>query len=293
MRRVIAGLLLLLVVDSALASGRIGGEAVERGRYILAAAGCEACHTIPESGDYLAGGRRFETPFGVFFSPNITPDARYGIGSWDLKQFAAALKKGVGPDGHYFPVFPFTSYTHMRDQDIGDLWAYLRSVPPIARPVPSHQLPWYLGRTVGARIWNLLFFDETGFAVDPGRSKQWNRGAYLVSALGHCAECHSPRWPWGAIREEQRFAGTESGPEGKPVPNITPDRETGIGRWSEDDIVWYLESGGTPDGDYAGGLMAEVVDHSTSRLSDEDRKAIALFLKSIPAVHHSVGSGDQ
>lgn len=262
-------------------------SSAERGRYILAAAGCVACHTDPEGGEFLAGGRAFSTPFGTFFSPNITPNRDQGIGLWTEEAFLEALREGSGPDKHYFPVFPFTSYTQMREADVRDLWAYLKTVPAIAKPNRSHELPWYLVRPIAARVWKWFFFNADTFQPDPNQSQEWNRGAYLVRALGHCGECHTPRTPWGSLKEDQALSGNPEGPEGDPVPNLTPDRETGLGRWSVADIAWYLETGGTPDGDYAGSVMAEVIDEGTSRLTSEDRRSIATYLKTLPAISNT------
>lgn len=133
-------------------------------------------------------------------------------------------------------------------------------------------------------MWKWSFFDRSDFEPDSTRSEEWNRGAYLVRALSHCGECHTPRTPWGSVRESLELSGNPIGPEGDPVPNLTPERTTGLGKWGTRDIVWYLETGGTPDGDYAGSLMAEVIDHGTSRLTSEDRQAIATYLKSLPPI---------
>lgn len=260
---------------------------LERGRYLLAAAGCAACHTEPEGGEYLAGGRALNTPFGIFYAPNITPHPEHGLGQWSEATFVSALREGTGPNGHYFPVFPYTSYTRMRIEDARDLWAYLQSVPAISQPNRPHELPWYLVRSVAARVWKWSFFDRSDFEPDSTRSDEWNRGAYLVRALSHCGECHTPRTPWGSVRESLELSGNPIGPEGDPVPNLTPERTTGLGKWSTRDIVWYLETGGTPDGDYAGSLMAEVIDHGTSQLTSEDRQAIAAYLQSLPPIVNS------
>lgn len=276
-------------LGSVLATAPVLGasESVERGRYLLAAAGCAACHTEPEGGEYLAGGRALETPFGIFYAPNITPHPEHGLGLWREETFVSALREGLGPDGHYFPVFPYTSYTRMRVEDARDLWAYLQSVDPVSKPNREHDLPWYLMRPLAARLWKWLFFERGEFELNPAKSNEWNRGAYLVRALSHCGECHTPRTPWGSMKESLALSGNPIGPEGDPVPNLTPDRETGLGKWSLRDIVWYLETGGTPDGDYAGSLMAEVIDHGTSRLTPADRQAIADYLKALPATANS------
>ena len=291
-----AGLFRRLIVGGVVALFPLWASAdqVERGRYVLIAAGCTACHTEPKHGAYLAGGRALRTPFGTFYTPNITPDRKHGLGAWTESEFVAALREGVGPDGrHYFPVFPFTSYTRMRTEDARDLWSYLQTVPAVNQPNRPPELPWYLIRPVAARIWKWLFFDAGEFQPDPSRSDEWNRGAYLVRALGHCGECHTPRNPWGSVKEDMALSGNPNGPEGDPVPNLTPDRETGLGRWSERDIAWYLETGARPDGDYAGSLMAEVIDNDTSRLAVEDRRAIALYLKTLPPISNTAPRGEK
>lgn len=262
--------------------------AEERGRYLLSAAGCVVCHTKAKGGVPLAGGRPFKTPFGVFYSPNITPHPKFGIGGWRLEDFRDALREGVGPERDYYPVFPFTSFTRMSDDDIAAMWAYLRTVTAVAQSNEPHELSWYLVRPIATRVWKWFFFSAERFEPDPDKEERWNRGAYLVEALSHCGECHTPRWPWGASKQALALAGNPEGPEGGSVPNITPDRKTGIGKWSESDLVWYLQTGGTPDGDYAGGAMADVIDHVTSKLSDTDRAAIAHYLKTLEPIERRV-----
>jgi mono/diheme cytochrome c family protein len=265
-------------------------DPVRQGEYILHAAGCGVCHTDTDNdGPFLAGGRRLETPFGVFYAPNITPDPEHGIGRWTEKDFIAALSEGLAPDGsHYYPVFPYTSYTRMDTGDIHALWAYLGTVRPEARPDRPHALPWYLGWRGVVWAWKWWGFEPGPLPSRPDQSEAWNRGAYLVEALGHCGECHTPRDWLGAPLAAMYLAGTRQGPEGDAVPNITPDRRTGIGRWSRDDLIYFLDTGGTPDGDYAGGLMAEVIDESTSQLTAEDREALATYLLSLPPIENSV-----
>ncbi len=260
-----------------------------RGEYLLRAAGCVACHTDSEhKGRFLAGGRAFVTPQGTFYSPNITPDPDHGIGHWSEQDLARALTKGIGPAGHrYYPLFPYTSYTRMRAEDISALKAYLDTVPPVARENREHDLPWYLPR-FAISLWQWLYFRPGTFVADPARDDRWNRGAYLVRALAHCAECHSPRNDLGGIDEALQMAGTRHGPDGESVPNITPDKETGIGRWSDADLAYYLKTGADPDGDYAGGLMSEVIDEGLSHLSDEDITSIVSYLKALPPIHHLV-----
>ena len=258
-------------------------EPAERGAYLFRAAGCYACHTEPvEGAKPLAGGHPLKTPFGTFYSPNITPDPEYGLGEWSLSDFARALRMGEGPDGvHYFPAFPFPSYTGMNDQDLADLWAYLQSVEPVARPNQEHDLNFPFGFRFLAGIWKMFFFEPGAYAADPEKDERWNRGAYLTRHLGHCGECHTPRGALGALQLDQRLAGTPTGPNGKKVPNITPHSEDGIGEWTEADITFFLQIGVKPDGDVAGGAMEDVIREGTGHLSEEDRAAIALYLLSL------------
>jgi len=255
----------------------------ERGEYVLRMGGCAACHTQDEDeSPFLAGGRELWTPFGTVYSSNITPDAETGIGGWATGDFVLAMTEGVSPGGaHYFPAFPYTSYTRMTRQDLVDLKAYLDAVEPVANEVPPHELafPFNLRPLLGG--WKLLFFEDGGVEPDPARSEAWNRGAYLVNGPTHCGECHTPRNAFGARIEAQFLAGTDTGPEGKPVPNITPHREDGIGGWSKGDITFALLTGILPDGDVVGGAMSEVVDDSTSHLNEDDLNAIAEYLMSL------------
>jgi mono/diheme cytochrome c family protein len=259
---------------------------------VFRAAGCLACHTEEDGGAPLAGGRALVTPLGTFYSPNITPDPTHGIGRWTERDFARALGEGLAPDGSpYYPAFPYTAYTRMRGEDVQALWAYLRTVPPVARPNRTHALPWYLGWRVVNWPWRWLYFRPGTFQDDPARDPVWNQGAYLAEALGHCGECHTPRDALGGLDEDLRYAGAAAGPEGEAVPNITPDRDTGIGRWRVDDLAYFLSTGATPSGDYAGGLMAEVVEHGTSHLGEADRTALATYVLSLPPVANPVGGG--
>lgn len=258
---------------------------IDRGRYVFHAAGCATCHTGSEENDPpLAGGRRIETPVGVFYSPNITPDPRYGIGGWRAADLVRALREGEGPESvHYYPVFPYPSYAGMHDEDIVALMAYLRSVPAVPRKNLAHELPWYMRFRIVNYVWKLLFHSATPFASRADKSPLWNRGAYLVNAVSHCGECHTPRNTFGALIEDRHLAGNPSGPDGDPVPNITPDLEAGIGRWSAHEIAQYLQSGLDPEGDFAGGAMVDVIDQSLSRLSASDIQAIVVYLRDLPA----------
>ena len=266
------------------------GEIALRGEYILRAAGCVACHTDADNdGQFLAGGRRFDTPFGRFYSPNITPDPMHGLGAWSEEDFVHALAEGIAPNGsHYYPVFPYTSYTRMQPEDMRLLWTYLTTVKPVPTPNRPHEVPWYLAWRGINWGWKLLHFEAGPFQTQPARGTAWNRGAYLAEALGHCGECHTPRGRLGGIDHERHYAGTKEGPDAEVVPNITPDRGTGIGRWSLDDLEYFLESGGTPDGDYTGSLMAEVIDENLVHLTATDRLALAIYLRSLPPIEHQV-----
>ena len=253
------------------------------GEYLLNAAGCVTCHTA-EGGRLLAGGRAFVTPYGTFYSPNITPDRETGIGTWSRTQFVAALKHGSAPDGSaYFPVFPFASYRRMSDQDAAAIYTYLQSTEPRRRPNLEHDLPWWLGRWM-MKPWQWWMLDP--IEPTPGTNDPTiERGRYLVDALGHCGECHTPRdWAGVMLRQSHYLAGSKQGPDGEAVPNITTDRSNGIGKWDADDLQYFLETGALPNGDYAGGLMTDVIDNSTSKLTAADRKAMAAYLKSVPAV---------
>ncbi|MEM7227058.1 MAG: cytochrome c [Pseudomonadota bacterium] len=257
-------------------------DPVEHGKYLVHAAGCVACHTVPKSEKYLAGGVALKTPFGTFYTPNITPDEKTGLGTWSEAQFLEALKHGRAPDGSaYYPAFPYTSYSGMTDDDAKALFAYLKSVPAIEQANREHELDFPFGWRWLAGVWQSLFFEPRPFKADPDQSEAWNRGAYLVQDLGHCGECHTPRGWLGATEQDKALSGNPEGPEGKSVPNITPGKG-GIGDWSESDIAWYLKTGFLPDGDYVGGAMVEVVTEGTSKLTDDDRRAIAEYLVSVP-----------
>ncbi|MBR0938357.1 cytochrome c [Bradyrhizobium jicamae] len=247
------------------------------------AGGCSSCHAVPKQDDRLrlGGGLAIPSPFGTFYAPNISPDPDDGIGRWSEADFVTALMKGTSPAGtHFFPAFPYTSYQHARLADVRDLFAYLKTLPPVAGKVRDHDVPFPFNIRRDIGVWKWLFMDGKPFVADAGRSAQWNRGAYLVNSFGHCAECHSPRNFLGGIISAQRFAGGPN-PEGEGwVPNIT---QKGLSDWSAKDIAYFLETGQTPDGDSAGGSMVRVI-RNTSQLSGEDRDAIADYIKSLPPV---------
>jgi mono/diheme cytochrome c family protein len=247
------------------------------------AGGCSSCHAVPGQPDRLrlGGGLAIPSPFGTFYAPNISPDPVDGIGRWTEAEFVNAVTKGISPAGfYYFPAFPYTSYQHAKVEDVRDLFAYLKTLAAVSGKVRDHDVPFPFNVRRDIGIWKLLFMDGKPFMPDAARSARWNRGAYLVNSLGHCAECHSPRNLLGGIIAAQRFAGGPN-PEGEGwVPNIT---QKGLGDWSAQDIDDFLETGQMPDGDSAGGAMARVI-KNTAQLSPEDRAAIAEYLKSLPPV---------
>jgi len=260
-------------------------EAVARGKYLFEGAGCGGCHGGDQNGAAPSGGLALNTPFGVFRAPNITPDKQYGIGTWSPAEFQAALRTGIGPSGEYlFPVFPFTSFTNLTDSDIGDLYAYLMSLPAVPEPNKPHQVKPPFGWRSLLIFWRLMFFTPGPIKVEPTKGEDWNRGNYLVHAVVHCEECHTPRNLLGALRPSMSFSGNIDGPDGQHAPNITSDVETGIGAWSVEDIQHLLETGMTPDSIRVGLGMKAVV-RGTSKLTDADRHAIAVYLKSVPPIH--------
>lgn len=288
---------LLLWFPVAAARGQGDEAAIRRGEYIFTAAGCYGCHTnVKGKGAPLAGGRRLKTPFGDFLGPNITPDPVHGIGGWTLEDFTRALREGMSPASDpYYPAFPYTSFSRMAEADLADLWAYMKTIEPADTANQAHALDFPFGWRWLTGFWRMLYFSPGDFqAGDPpdalaGEEREsWKRGAYLVRVLGHCGECHTPRGWLGASNNSLFLAGSTEGAEGAPVPNITTDDTTGIGSWSLADIEGYLEIGMDPDGDFAGGAMGEVIENTTGKLTSQDRRAIALFLKSLPAVERKV-----
>ena len=253
------------------------------GREMFYAGGCTACHATPGQDDKsrLGGGFALKSPFGTFYVPNISPDPDDGIGKWSEADFVTAMQKGTSPDGrHYFPAFPYPSYQRMRVEDLRDLFAHLKTLPPVKGRVRDHDMafPFNIRRLVGG--WKFLFLDGKPFVPDASKSAAWNRGAYLVNGPGHCAECHSPRNPLGGIIAAQRFAGGPN-PEGEGwIPNIT---QRGISDYSEKDLAYLFETGNTPEGDSVGGSMTAVV-RNTAQLTAEDRAAMAAYIKSLPPI---------
>lgn len=267
----LAGLLLFLAGTACLAQGD-----AKRGEYLAKAGGCLGCHTEEkEKATPYAGGRALKTPFGTFYGPNITPHPRAGIGRWTEADFMRALREGRRPDGaHYYPAFPYTSFTRIADGDLRDLWAYLRSLPPSSRQSEPHQLGFLYRWRFLLGIWKWLFFTPGTFVPDPAKSAVLNRGRYLTAALGHCGECHTPRNFLGAPKQSQFLAGAKD-----VAPNLTPTR---LKSWSDADLRNFLTTGLTAEGDVPAKEMSEVITNTTSQLTAEDLSAVIAFLRSVP-----------
>jgi mono/diheme cytochrome c family protein len=277
------------LLASTAAVAEAASEELERGRYIFGATGGCGCHTITGQ-PVNSGGRRFPGVFGTVYSSNITPDERSGIGSWTDDQVRAAIRLGVRPGGErLIPVHPFMAFQGIADDDLRALVAFLRTVPPVARPNRARKITMPLFETVFLPAWLASFAvrDAPKAAPTAGRA----RGEYLVRTVAHCGECHTPRTVTMVTDESRFLAGNPQGPENYAVPNITPDRVTGL-TWSEEEIAEYLATGTKPNGGVGSGLMAEVIQGTLAGYRDlslEDRLAIARYLKSVPPVRHKVG----
>jgi mono/diheme cytochrome c family protein len=272
-----------LAVASALslfAAVAIAEGDAQRGLYLSRAGGCVGCHTEAKEGaQAYAGGRALKTAFGTFFGPNITPHSQAGIGRWTEADFIRALRLGERPDGaHYYPAFPYPSFTKVSDQDLKDLWAYLRTVRPSDRPSRAHELRFPFSWRPLLWGWKRLFFKPGPFVPDRGRAPIINRGAYLVQALGHCGECHTPRNFLGGPREDRFLAGGKL-PDKGSAPNLTPTR---LKKQSDKELAEVLQTGVTDEGDALAESMAEVVRNTTSQLTPEDLGALIAYLRSLP-----------
>ncbi|RQW61179.1 c-type cytochrome [Vibrio viridaestus] len=257
--------------------------AVERGKYIALAGDCVACHTSPESKDKYAGGYAIETPFGQIYSTNITPDPEFGIGNWTERDFFNAVRHGRGKDGKFlYPAMPYNAYVKVSNSDMHDLWMYIRSLKPVSKPSPKTNLPFPYNIRLAMMGWNLLFFDNKGFQKISNASEEWNRGAYLVQGLEHCASCHTPKNIFGGDKDEYLHGGQLGN---WFAPDITSNPTTGIGSWTNAQIMDYLHVGSNHVS-VASGPMAEAVFNSTQYLSTTDLQAISVYLKSTPPSPH-------
>ena len=257
-------------------------DLVARGEYLTRAADCAACHTVP-GGKPFAGGLPFKLPMiGTIYSTNITPDQETGIGAWSDEQFLKALHKGIGKDGkHLYPTFPYTSYALMTDSDVLSIKAYLFTLKPVNYTPPPNNISFPFNQRYLMMFWNALFEPSHRFRPNADQSADWNRGAYLVEALGHCGDCHTPRNILFGLNNKRKFAGALI--QGWKAYNITPDLHWGIGSWSDEQLEGYLSIGHAEGRGSAGGPMSEVVDNSLRYLTEPDIKAIATYLKSVPA----------
>ena len=255
-------------------------EVVAHGKSLVEASDCATCHTADPQRPF-AGGKRIDTPFGAVYSPNLTPDRETGIGGWSDADFVRALRFGVAPDGsRYYPAFPYPYFTKFTRGDILAIRAYLSTLTPFRNEEPPPALRFPLNFRVVMRVWNYLFFKPGILEPDQQKDIDWNRGRYLVEGAGHCGACHTPKNMFGADRRGQAFAGGRVGDWF--APRLDGAARSGLKSWSVDDIVEYLQSGRNARS-HADGLMAEVVVNSTSKISDGDARAIAVYLKSLPA----------
>jgi mono/diheme cytochrome c family protein len=273
-----AAALASLCIAALQCAGADGGD-VQRGLYLSQAGGCMACHTEDKKDAVpYAGGRELKTPFGKFYGPNITPDPEAGIGKWTEADFVRAMRHGERPDGaNYFPAFPYPSFTRISDADLRDLWAYLRSLPPAKRASQPHELRFPFGWRVLVAGWKWLYFTPGSGANAPA-APPTARGEYLVQALGHCGECHTPRSFLGGPRRDRALAGGR-GVNDKRIPNLTPTR---LKQWNDAELKEFLLTGATPDGDSADKTMEEVIRNTTSKLTPADLAAVIAYLRALP-----------
>jgi mono/diheme cytochrome c family protein len=280
MRAILAAVLLCGASAFCAAQAEHSAEIIAHGKALTEAADCGSCHTA-DPGKPFAGGKRIDTPFGAIYSPNLTPDRDTGIGAWSDGAFYGALRYGVDPDGpRYYPAFPYPYFTKMTRDDILAIRAYLATLAPVQNNPPPPELRWPLNYRVVMRLWNYLFFRPGIFEPDQQKSAEWNRGGYLVTGAAHCGACHTPKNMFGADRRGRTLGGGLV--QGWFAPRLDSAPRSGLKSWSVDDIAEYLASGRN-DKSHAGGLMAEVVVNSTSKMSDADVRAIAVYLKDLPA----------
>ncbi len=268
---------------------------VRRGAYLALAGNCASCHTAG-SGEFMAGGLAFETPFGKIYSTNITPDTDTGIGNWTGEQFLESMRQGIRPDGeHLYPVFPYTAFTKVMDEDIAAIFAYLKSIPAVRLEASANEISFPFNQRSLMAIWKSMFFDAGVFKEDEAKSAEWNRGAYIVEALAHCGACHSPRNFLGAENSAMAMTGglyTDKVPSGNmrpwSAPNLT-SAPSGLGLWPHEEVAAYLKTGLNSYVETFG-PMNEVILNSTRHLSDDDVNAMAVYLKSLPSIEPDASS---
>jgi mono/diheme cytochrome c family protein len=275
-RSLAAAALFFTLTGAALAQDTQSFDRIARGRYLAVLSDCAACHTVP-GGQPFAGGLALQTPFGKLVAPNITPDADTGIGNMTNDEFLAALHEGRGHnDRRLYPAMPYPAYTKMTDDDVMAIRAYLATVAPVSNAVISNQLPFPLNIRLAMVFWNALNFTQGRYQPNPRKSAEWNRGAYIVEGAAHCGTCHTPKTVLGGDKTSVALTGATL--QGWLAPDITNEPRKGVGGWSKDDLVQYLKTG-TNKWTLASGPMAEAVSHSTSRMTDDDIGAIAVYLK--------------
>ncbi|PMQ14888.1 cytochrome c [Janthinobacterium sp. AD80] len=284
--RMAAGAALLSLALPVLAAGASTPDAaaIQRGRYLATAGDCIACHSVP-GGKPMAGGLALATPLGAVVATNITPSKTHGIGNYTLKQFSDAVRHGVRADGaNLYPAMPYTAYAKVTDEDTAALYDYfMHGVAAVdAAPAKQTDLPFPFNIRLSMSGWNMLFLDKKPFVADASKSMEWNRGAYLAQGLAHCTTCHTPRNALMAEQLSKELGGADLGTW--HAPNITSDINSGVGGWSQQELVDYLRTGRTANKAQAAGPMAEAIDHSLKHLSDADLNAIAHYVKGVPAI---------
>ena len=280
MRLILATVLLCTAFTAARAETEASEEDIAHGKALVIAGDCASCHTADPAKPF-AGGKRINTPFGGIYSPNLTPDRDTGLGAWSEEDFHRALRSGVAPDGsRYYPAFPYPYFTKLTRQDIEAIRVYLATLAPVHSIERPPELRWPLNYRVVMRVWNALFFRPGIFEPNQQKSTEWNRGGYLVTGAAHCGACHTPKNLFGADRRGRSFGGSEV--DGWYAPRLDNAARSGLKSWSEDDLVEYLSSGRNGKS-HADGPMADVVVNSTSQMSDADVRAIAVYLKDLPA----------
>jgi mono/diheme cytochrome c family protein len=257
-------------------------DPIKRGEYLARAADCMVCHSAPDGADY-AGGLAFPLPFGTLYSTNITPDKTTGIGDYSDQDFLNAIHRGIRRDGsNLYPAMPYTSYTYMTDADALAIKAYLFSLTPVHSPAPANTLTFPFNQRWGMSVWSFFFNENIRFQPNTAQTAEWNRGAYLAEALAHCGECHTPRNLAFALDNRKKFGGALTA--GWHAFNISSDKGSGIGGWSDDEVFSYLSKGHALGRGTAAGPMGEAVDQSFSQMSQADIHALVAYVRSVPAV---------
>ncbi|HJT98411.1 MAG TPA: cytochrome c [Rhodanobacteraceae bacterium] len=257
-------------------------DPIARGRYLAEAADCKSCHTV-DGGQPFAGGRAFKLPFGTLYTPNITPDPKTGIGEWSDADFLKAVHQGIDREGtRLYPAFPYAAYAYLTDEDVLAIKAYLFSLPAVVYTPPANTLSFPYNQRWLMAIWSGLFKPGDRFQPIAEQSAEWNRGAYLVEALAHCGDCHTPRNALQALDNGRKFAGGEA--EGWIAYNVTSDKDSGVGGWSDEELARYLSTGHAKGRGTASGPMAEAVDLSFAKMTPSDIRAMVVYLRSVPPV---------